>query len=94
MAKTFRKAPYSEFEDAMKKTGHSAGALCKILGYSEGAYTGWMKENSIPPVASIALKSVVSDHLKVAMIYVPAGDVDTIRKIVIGCGGVFRSVRI
>jgi len=94
MAREFKKAPFAEFEDASVRTGMNMADLCESMGYSPGAYSGWQKDDCIPYVASVALRTIVAEHLKVAMIYVPEADFETVRKIVIGCGGTFRTVRI
>lgn len=94
MAKEYKRAPYSEFEQALRVTGLSETQMCEMLGYSPGAYSGWKTNDEIPFVAGVALRTIVAEHLKVAMIYAQASDMDTIKKFVNGVGGTFRSVRI
>lgn len=92
--KVFRKAPYSEFEEAMRVTKMAEGALAECMGYSSTAVSKWKVDGEIPYVASIALQAVISNNLKSAIIFAPESDMETIRKVVIATGGQFRSLRI
>ena len=57
--RTYSKADFSLFADAVERLGISAPDLCAAIGYSRSSHKHWEKTGEMPFVASLACEALV-----------------------------------
>jgi hypothetical protein len=60
--RTYQKAPYSAFSEAVALLQQTPHALCERLGYSSTVFHSWQEEGLMPKVAAVAVTQMMMLH--------------------------------